>query len=444
MKFLKFFLIVTVLLPISSYSQNIPTVLSLDECIQIALKNNPQLKISRNQLGIAEQEQKKSYSNILPSVDVAARYSRFYQAPTIYAGGTQLPEDQKIPSSDGNNYSTSLDIFQNIFDGGYWWNNISKTKRDRAAQEYSFFVEKQRTIVSVQQAYITLVKDLKLLDVNRQAVQRSEEQLQRTQTQYELGAVAKVDVFQARTNLGNDKIALLTQENAVLSSRQNLNMVMGRDPQETIEIKTDIEVTFDVPSLDSLFQVALQNNPSLKQYEESYQSARLGTKLASSNYWPRLGAFFSYSRRTPEFETALFKNFDENYSWFAGINISWNIFRGFSDYRNRQQAKLNEKIALETSVDNRRTVMSQVKGLSDNLESYIEIIKINEQNLESSREQYRLAEERYRVGSGTQLEVREAQVNLTRAEEILVGAENNAIITYAQLLEAIGALVDAY
>jgi len=444
MKFLKFFLIVTVLLPISSYSQNIPTVLSLDECIQIALKNNPQLKISRNQLGIAEQEQKKSYSNILPSVDVAARYSRFYQAPTIYAGGTQLPEDQKIPSSDGNNYSTSLDIFQNIFDGGYWWNNISKTKRDRAAQEYSFFVEKQRTIVSVQQAYITLVKDLKLLDVNRQAVQRSEEQLQRTQTQYELGAVAKVDVFQARTNLGNDKIALLTQENAVLSSRQNLNMVMGRDPQETIEIKTDIEVTFDVPSLDSLFQVALQNNPSLKQYEESYQSARLGTKLATSNYWPRLGAFFSYSRRTPEFETALFKNFDENYSWFAGINISWNIFRGFSDYRNRQQAKLNEKIALETSVDNRRTVMSQVKGLSDNLESYIEIIKINEQNLESSREQYRLAEERYRVGSGTQLEVREAQVNLTRAEEILVGAENNAIITYAQLLEAIGALVDAY
>jgi outer membrane protein TolC len=442
MKFLNFFLIVSLILSLSAFSQSKPEMLNLDDCVQIALKNNPQLKISRNQLEIAEQEQKISYSNILPSVDVAARYSRFYQAPGIYAGGTQLPEE--IPSSEGNNYSTSLDIFQNIFDGGYWWNNISKTKRDRAAQEYAFYAEKQRTIVSVQQAYITLVKDLKLLDVNQQAVQRSEEQLQKTQTQYELGAVAKVDVFQARTNLGNDKIALLTQENAVLRSRQNLNMVIGRDPQEIIEIKTDIKINFDIPSLDSLFQVALQNNPSLKQYEESYRSAKLGTKLATSNYWPQLGAYFSYSRRTPEFETALFKNFDKNYSWFAGINISWNIFRGFSDYRNRQKAKLNEKIALETSVDNRRTVMSQVKGLSDNLESYIKIIKINEENLESSGEQYRLAEERYRVGSGTQLEVREAQVNLTRAEEILVGAENNAIITYAQLLEAIGALVDAY
>lgn len=441
MKAILFFLPILLLLMVAGFAQTTTDVLTLDDCIETALKNNPQLKISKNQLEIAEQTYKQSYSNILPSVDVSASYGRFFQAPSEYAGGTRLP--QPLPEQKGDNYSTNLNVQQNIFDGGFWWNNISKTRSDKRSQEYSYLSERQRTIVNVQQAYFTLVKELKLLEVRKQAVHRSERQVERTTTQYELGAVAKVDVFQARTNLGNDRIALLTQKNAVLKARQDLNLFMGRDPQEPLEIVTDVEVNLTVGNLDSLINAALANNPALKQLEQNYQSAKLQTSLATSTYWPRVGIFYRFSRQTPEFES-IFGALDKNYNWFAGLNISWNLFRGFDDYRNRQKAKINEQIARENIVDSRRNIISQVKALSDNLSSYLEIIKINKENLESAKEQYRLAQERYRVGSGTQLEVREAQVNLTQAEQILVGAENNAIITYAQLLEAIGYLSTAY
>ncbi len=280
--------------------------------------------------------------------------------------------------------------------------------------------------------------------MNDQAVQRSREQLERTETQFELGAVAKVDVFQARTNLGNDRIEYLTQKNTVQKAKQDLNLAMGRDPHEPIEIETDIEVSREMESLDEMIDRALANNPNLKQLNQDLNSAKLQTKLAVSNFIPSVSGYYFYSRRVPEFSALYEDFFDREYYWSFGLQLRWNLFNGFSDFLNVQKSKINEKITREQIVDTKRNIMSTIKSLADNLQSYQEIIEINKDNLESAREQYRLAQERYRVGSGTALEVRDAQVGLTRAEQILVSAENNAIITYAQLQEALGELANAY
>ena len=69
---------------------------------------------------------------------------------------------------------------------------------------------------------------------------------------FELGAVAKVDVFRSRVNLGNDKIALLTQKNLVLTAINNLNLVMGRDPKSPLSINPDIELQPAYTNLDEL------------------------------------------------------------------------------------------------------------------------------------------------------------------------------------------------
>ena len=80
----------------------------------------------------------------------------------------------------------------------------------------------------------------------------------------------------------------------------------------------------------------------------------------------------------------------------------------------------------------------------EDFNSYLEIIDINEENLKAAQEEYRLAEERYRIGSGTQLEVREAQVNLTQAEETLVRAKYSALVTQAQMQNALGTISGKY
>ena len=440
--FLRLALIFLFLIPGSGFTQDSQEVLSLDDCIKIALENNSQLKISERQLQIANKDYKSSYSNIMPNINLSTQASTYEQGPSsVFVEGTFIGFTD---ASRGESYSTSLSVSQNIFDGGYWWNNIRKAKSDKKSQEYTYLSQKQQTIVMVQEAYFTLLKAVKLLEVDHQAVGRSQDQLDRTEAQFQLGAVAKVDVFQARTNLGNDRIEYLTQKNTAEKARQDLNLVLGRDPQEPIEIQTEFSMENQDKTLDAMFKQAMANNPELKRSEQDLKSARLQTKLAFSNFIPSVGGFYSYSRRVDQFD-ALYKDFfDREYTWTLGLQLRWNLFNGFSDYLNVQKSKINEKIFREQVDDTKRNIMSSIKSLVDNLESYREIIEINKENLESAREQYRLAQERYRVGSGTALEVREAQVGLTRAEQILVSAENNAIITNAQLQEALGELATAY
>jgi outer membrane protein len=84
------------------------------------------------------------------------------------------------------------------------------------------------------------------------------------------------------------------------------------------------------------------------------------------------------------------------------------------------------------------TLSKSLEAAFDNYRSAIEVIKINEANLESASEDYRLATERRAVGSATQLEVRDAQVNLTLAEQSLVEARFNALKALAQIEELTG------
>jgi len=443
--FLLWIMVVVILIPCMGLTQESQQPLSLEDCIQIALENNSQLKISESQLQIANKDYKSSYSNILPSVNLSSQMRKYERGPSFYIGDVFIgPSSPANVLTKGEDYGLGFSVSQNIFDGGYWWNNIRKTKSDKKSQEYAHLSQKQLTIVMVHEGYFTLLKAVKLLEVDDQAVRRSQEQLERTEAQFQLGAVAKVDVFQARTNLGNDRIEYLTQKNTVEKAKQDLNLILGRDPQEPIEIETDFSMETQDTTLNAMFEQALANNPDLKRTEQDLKSAKLQTKLAVSNFIPSVGGFYSYSRTVPDFND-LYKDFlNREYYWSLGLQLRWNLFNGFSDFLNVQKSKINEKIVREQVDDTKRNIMSIIKSLVDNLESYREIIEINKENLESAREQYRLAQERYRVGSGTALEVREAQVGLTRAEQILVSAENNAMITYAQLREALGELATAY
>ena len=419
--------------------------LTLEECIHIALQNNSQLRLASYQKQLAHFTYRGSFQDILPSLRLSYGTFKFERGPTSYLGGEYVGKG--IPALDRitrqTDYSFSINFSQNIYDGGYWWNNIHKTHVDEQAQSFNYEAEKQSTILNVMQRYFTLLKEIKLLQVYQQAVERSQKQLERAQRMYELGSAARVDVYRAQVNLGNDKIRLLNQQNVVAKARRDLNLAMGRDPGEPLEIVPEFELEKKREKLQNLIQKAMQQNPTLRKMELDIQSSHLQTKLASRNFYPQISAFFTYSRRTPEFR-GLYRELSREYNWTFGLNFSWNLFNGFGDYINVQKAKVNESLAREQYLDYQRNLISTIQNLYQTLKAYDEIIAINKENLKAAQEEYRLAEERYRVGSGTALELRDAQVNLTQAEQVLVSAEYDAVIAYSQLQEALGELLEKY
>lgn len=454
MKFVSVLLMVLLVLAVTSYSQSGIEILTLNDCVKIALENNTDLNTSRNLAKIANLGVRGSYSNILPVVNASFQGGSLKFAPTTYMDnvqvgfdtltGTYIYEQQLItsPSQERKSYSAGVTISQNIFDGGYWWNSIRRSKTLNEAGEFDLKLSENQVMKFVSQYYYNLLKDIKLLEVDSLAVKRSQDQVDRTQSMFEIGSVAQVDVYRARVNLGQDQITYLNQKNTLRQSEQLLNLAMGRDPLMPVQIDTVVVFEPRTVTLQDLLDVAVENQPALQSQKLNVKSAELNVAMSKSPFWPSLGARFNYSRDNENFER-MYSDLNLYWSYSIGLGVSWNLFNGFSDHVNYQTSKLqlnNARLDLENY---QRTLRSDVRKLFNSYNAILEIVEINIKNLEAAREEFRLADERYRLGSGTSLELREAQVNLTQAEQILVAAEYNAIITYIELAEAVGKVKEA-
>jgi outer membrane protein TolC len=448
MRVLPICLIIVLLITGGGYAQE--ETLTLQQCIEIALTKNPTLVRTLYQDESADEDVTASYSGILPSINLSASSGRAQAGEREVEGDVPVGVDslgnviyqRRIITQEGyvtNFNSFGVSVNQNLFDGGEWWEAIGYAKSQKRASEYTVESTINSTVLNVQEAFFNVLKQEKLLEVNQLAVQRSQDNLDKTEKMFELGAVAKVDVFRSRVNLGNDKINMLLQKNAVLTAMQQLNLVMGRDPQTPLVIAPEFNLPTAYQDVDTLFNQAQDINPDLKKAEEDVNSYDIMISRSWAFVWPALGAFFNYNRNNEGFER-VYTGWDKNWSMNWGLSLRFNIFNGFQDKVRIQQSKLALRSVQETYEETRRNLKSKIVQLVDNFNSYLEIIDINEQNLEAAQEEFRLAEERYRIGSGTALEVREAQVNLTRAEEILVAAKYNARMSQAQLEQALGVI----
>lgn len=448
------FLFIAFLMRAAGFAQDSLQVLTLDDCIKIALDKNSVLRVSRLSDESADKDVLASYSGILPSITVSASKGKSESGIREYLGdvpvdfdsaGNAILEERLITqdATERQYNSAGITLNQNIFDGGIWWNNIRKAKSDKKSAEFSLLSQQNEVILQVEQSYFDLNKQIKLLEVYEVAVTRSQAQLDRTEKMYELGATAQLDVFQARVNLGNDRISLLQQKNIVDQAKKNLNLVMGRDPFTPLHITSEINLKTNLPESDELIQKAFDNQPEIMKNEADIKSTKLSVSMAKGLFYPRIGARVNYSRDNEDI-SRVYSNYNRNYSISYGIGVSLDLFNGFSDYVSVQKAKIAEKSAKENFEAYKRSLASEIEQYHADYKSYLDIIEINKLNLEAAKEEVRLAEERYQIGAGTALEVREAQVNLTRAEEILIAAQFNARIVLAQLENGLGSTYKKY
>ena len=441
--------VLIIVLTCSIYAQDVS--LTLEECIQIALKNNATIITNENLNKSSEKDVLASYAGILPTLNASASSGKFEagesedfrDVPVAFdsLGNPTRLERRLIlqPSFQVNFNQLNLRLNQNLFDGGEWWNAIRYAKAQKRASDYDLISVIQTTVLAVQEAFFDLLKQQKLLEVNELAVKRSEDQLSKTEKMYELGAVAKVDVFRSRVNLGNDRTELLLQKNAVISAQNNLNVALGRNPISPLKIQPEFSLKPAFENTTELIETAIANNPELMRIEEEVKASDIAVARSYSVLFPNLSAFLNYQRSNEELDR-VYTNYNKNWTMNYGFSISLNLFNGFQDMVNIQKSKLSERNYQINFEASKLEVIASVLQLVDNYNAYLEIIEINEENLEAAREEFRLAEERYRIGSGTQLEVREAQVNLTRAEQTLVAAQYNARITQAQLEQVLGTI----
>lgn len=439
-----------VLLP-SAFAQS-SRPLTLEECVSFALRENSILRNAERRKQIAGTNVIATRAGLLPRTDVSLSSGKIQQADRTLLGdvpvgidpntGEAIYERRTItqPGYTSNSNSASVTVNQLLFDFGATWARIKQANAAEDASTKTYESTKQGTILSVNQRYMGYLKELQLLKVYEEAAKTSEEQLKRTESMFEIGSVAQGDVFRARTTNGNDRINLITQQNQVKNARGLLNVAMGRPTDTELDI-VDIE---EVPpireyKLDEVVQVAVEKNPELQSYRYEMKRASFGKHVARTAFLPSFSVRASYQRSHNEFNR-VYSDFSKNWFGSIGLGMSLNLFNGFADQADLERESLNYRIAEEDHVNRLRNLRLEAEQALLSLQAWKEITAINSENLLSAQEDLRLAQERYRVGAGTLLDIITAQGNLTRARSTFIRAKYDSMIAYAYLQSVMGTL----
>lgn len=413
-------------------------ILSLDDCIRIALDNKVDVKIAQEQLNIATAQNSSAFGQLLPRVSASVNGSRNVQGEgQRFFSGIEFT----TPESQRNYYSAGLNLDQTLFAGGALHRGRKYSSLNLDQAEVAVNNAKERVVLNVTAAYFDVLRARELVQVYEKTLESSEAQVELVQERFNLGAVAKSDVFKAQTNAGNDRINLLQQENTLKMRQRDLNFAMGRNPATPVGLPDFDYESPEIPDLEEAKSLAITANKDLQELEYQAQKSKVNVAIARANLLPSVGASFGYDRSGFQFEE-LYNDLSVNWSYRIGLGVSVPIFSRFNNRTTIQTRQAQATMAERDYEDAKLQVGMQVENLIDQLETYEEIIRLNELNLQSAQEDLRLAKERYNIGQATLLDVLDAQAALTNAQRILVYAKFDAKNQEARLEAVLGRLLD--
>ncbi|MCH7955064.1 MAG: TolC family protein [Candidatus Marinimicrobia bacterium] len=426
-------------------------LLTLEASNSVALHRNFGVRSAEFGLQQRDAQVMGAYSAILPSVSISSGRSRYLQGTTSNIGNVQGIDENGNPTIvskvftspyfQRDNNSFGMSFRQNIYDGGKWWNNISRAKSYQTASSHGVKAAKNEAVYNTTQSYLELAKAKALQYALFDAVMLSQEQLERTESLYELGSVARTDFFKAKVQLGNDRSNLLNQQNVVAFAKSRLNIMMGRDPLTQFRIEEVEYPKVEYPSREKAMATALDNNPLLKQKMASIQGAEDGKKVAKSAFLPSLTGYVNYNRNNEDVGRVFSpSNISDNWSSSLGLSLNFNLFNGFADKANLEESQAIYRSTREDYESTKRDILALIDNAITRLETFEELDAIFADNKESAEEDLRLATERYELGSATLLEVQDAQVALLRSNTSTIRNKYDYQIAHAQLLNAMGTI----
>ncbi len=412
-------------------------VLSLDDCINIALKNNPEIGIAGEGFRKAESMLLSNYGGLLPrlSVDFSTGH-RFYGPSSVQFDAQGRPVVQDGFDYEDYSFRISSDIV--LFDGGGTVNGIRSAMSGRDASREDLRYSKDIITARVIRAYYDLVRSTMLLHVQKEALEQAKKNLERTEALLEVGSATRADVLKARVLHSNTRLNMIKAKNAVELAREDLISLLNPIGEtRSFDVDTSMVITYSDPDIDEEITYALENRSNLRSIRYSIKSASSGIAAAKSGWLPTIGASFGYGWNDRQMADNL-NFFKEEYMWSVIGYVSFNLFDRFNTTSNVRTAKANHRIA-EYNLENAKLqAVREIKSLVFMLRESRERISVATETVEQAMEDVRLADERYRVGAGTMLETIDAQVALTQAKADVIDAKCDYLIAVADLARATG------
>ena len=438
MKVLRFGAVgLAVVLSAGALAQQQPSGLTLQDSIRIALQNSRSLRTVLEDERKANARVREAKGAGLPQLDISANYRRLDRVPKARfpsfdpVSGTFTFNEIEIQPIDSGTGTVSLSQVVDI-------SGVVRTATD-AASLFSRIanLDVQRTrndvVLQVKQAFYDVLRAQELVRVAEESLRNAEVRRKLAQAAVDAGVSPKLDVMRAEAAVAAAQQAVITARNALQLAKSAFNNVLGRRVDEPVELLPVDEQVPESADFNQYLQEALAKRTEMIQANLGISLAEKQITAAKRDQLPTVvvRGQWDFNLKTSTFQP-------REYSFTAIAAVQFKIWDSGQTQGRVEQARADVEKAKITIENVREGIALEVRSAYLGLQEAREKVAVAEKGLQAATESLRVARLRYEAGVSNQLELSDAELAYTQAEQNLVNARYDLRVAWARLEKAMG------
>lgn len=408
--------------------------LSLADALNTALQRSAAILKAKNDLEATYGLVVQTRAIALPKLSATGSYT--YTDPNAIENFGTFPQPNQ-------SWNAGFRIVQSVYEGGRLSAAIraARLTKEQALLQYQTIVSD--TLLATRVAYYDVLLTAQQIIVNEASVNLLGKELDDQQRRYDAGTVPRFNVLRAEVSVANARPALIRSRNEYRIAKNNLANLLGynlpRDIWEDVPLQLTDLLTAEPYQVDlpSAIAQALEKRTELGALRKGRLLQDENVKNARAGYQPTLQAFAGYGWRNVQFTTPVVLDHAIS-GWNAGAQLNWDIFDGFLTKGKVMQARAQRERANTELDDTSRQVELQVRTAYSTFIEAREVLDSQQKVQEQADEALRLARARADAGTGTQLDVLDAETQLTQSRTTQIVALHDYSVARARLERAIG------
>jgi outer membrane protein len=405
---------------------------TLAQCVDLALAQNADVLVARKHLEEAAGAIVEARAGFLPSLNTYANY-QYLESEYAQLSGSSPDRRNEI-------WNVNVRLTETVYSGGGVRGRMDIARLQKESRMLDYQATVDQAILDVRVAFYEILRNQSDVDVHQQAVDFLQVQVRNERNRLEVGTGQKLNVLRAEVNLALEQSALVDSRNRLRNSFLRLSELLAipysaDQDQRPFEVEGKLRYEKTALELNDCLSRALLERPEITARENDIQVQRKQLIVDRSETLPHVSLFGGYDV-VSEPDRTMTNNYYQGY--VAGVQVSCHLFDGLAT-KGRMNATRARIDAAATSYDAvQRSIVAEVLRTYRDLQKAEEIIETQTANVQLATESLKLATGNFDVGLTSQLELLQAQLDLTRAQTAELSARFEYNASLARLERAMG------
>lgn len=396
-----------------AYANSATRELSLEQAIDIALRQNKSILVAKLNVQRAESQVREAYGSAMPSVNVSAGFNHNIQLPVFFFPNAMTGEVVPIRVGETNVYSMTAQIQQILFNGqvitaiqtSNIYTDATKAQLDASIAE---------VVTETKKKYYQALAASAYYDVAVATLENVKQTRSTIEVLFKEGLVAEFDKIRADVAVANTEPLVIEAGAGRYAAVAALQTYLSMDLRDTVRVVfTELPEIAEIPDAEQSIQQAMQSNADLKAIELQIQIAGKFIDLQSAEYYPTLAAFGQWQQQG---QSNSLDSWRSATSSLVGLNLSMNLFNGLRTKSKVEQSRIDLTTAQERRAQIVDLIQLQTRTLVNQLSASKARIIAQRSSVSQAQRGYDIAQVRYKEGTGSLLEISDAQTSLSRAK----------------------------